>query len=391
MIRREDQKGDTVTFNHTMSGFGFSTGATGYDDEDRLQTWNRTNGTMNQAWTLSDVGNWDSFTSAGSTWNRTHSNAHEFTGFTGASTGTLAYDVKGNQTSRPATLSAPALNLDWNFDNQLRGADTNGSAGSLEVTFEYDALGRRVARSHSSGNVVYVHAGQQVIADYARGAVTSSPTYRYVYADCLGYDYVDEPILRHTGTTTTLPTTGDNALYYHRNQQYSIVGLTNAAGTLVERYTYSAYGTLSIYAANGTVRTSSTYANRYTYTGREWDADLRLYHFRARWYDPATGGFVTRDPLGYVDGMSLYRGYFSTKELDPLGREVWIVVRAFGSESCLSAAWNNSAHHAGIQSHFYLVVERDDGRRYSFRFHPSCWASGMWRRESAKYKPDLVQ
>ncbi len=108
--------------------------------------------------------------------------------------------------------------------------------------------------------------------------------------------------------------------YYHRNQQYSIVGLTNAAGTLVERYTYSAYGTLGIYAANGTVRTSSTYANRYTYTGREWDAELRLYHFRARWYDPATGGFVSRDPLGYVDGMSLYRGYFGVRGVDPSGK-----------------------------------------------------------------------
>lgn len=308
----KNKTGETIT--STMSGFGFSTGATGYDDEDRLKTWNRTNGTLNQAWTLSAVGNWDAFTSAGSTWNRTHSNAHEFTGFTGAGSGTLAYDVKGNQTSRPSTLSAPALNLDWNFDNQLRGADTNGSSGSLEVTFEYDALGRRVARSHSSGNVVYVHAGQQVIADYARGTAAASPSYRYVYAD-----YVDEPILRHTGTGTTLPTTGDNALYYHRNQQYSIVGLTNAAGTLVERYSYTAYGTLSIYAANGTVRSSSTYANRYTYTGREWDTELRLYHFRARWYDPATGGFISRDPLGYVDGMSLYRGYFGVAMLDPDG------------------------------------------------------------------------
>ncbi|MBL8890296.1 MAG: RHS repeat protein [Planctomycetaceae bacterium] len=310
----KNKTGETIT--STMSGFGFSTGATGYDDEDRLQTWNRTNGTMNQAWTLSDVGNWDAFTSAGSTWNRTHSNAHEFTGFTGASTGTLAYDVKGNQTSRPSTLSAPALNLDWNFDNQLVGADTNGSAGSLEVTFEYDALGRRVSRSHSSGNVVYVHAGQQVIADYARGTAAASPSYRYVYAD-----YVDEPILRHTGTGTTLPTTGDNALYYHRNQQYSIIGLTNAAGTLVERYSYTAYGTLGIYDSSGTVRTTSTYANRYTYTGREYDADLNLYHFRARWYDPATGGFISRDPLGYVDGMSLYRGYFGLELMDPHGLE----------------------------------------------------------------------
>jgi RHS repeat-associated protein len=119
--------------------------------------------------------------------------------------------------------------------------------------------------------------------------------------------------------------------YYHRNQQYSIVGLTNAAGTLVKRFTYSAYGTLGIYAANGTVRTSSTYANRYTYTGREWDSELRLYHFRARWYDPATGGFVSRDPLGYVDGMSLYRGYFGVRGVDPSGMEI---VDDFGRRCC---------------------------------------------------------
>ena len=89
-----------------------------------------------------------------------------------------------------------------------------------------------------------------------------------------------------------IPTIGDDAIYYHRNQQYSIVALTNAAGTLVERYTYSAYGTLAIYDPGGTVRSSSACANRYTYTGREWDPDLKLYHFRARWYDPATGGFI---------------------------------------------------------------------------------------------------
>jgi len=71
---------------------------------------------------------------------------------------------------------------------------------------------------------------------------------------------------------------------YHRNQQYSIVALTNAAGTLVERYTYTAYGTLSFHAADGTVRSSRSYNDRYTYTGREYDPDLGLYHFRARWY-----------------------------------------------------------------------------------------------------------
>jgi RHS repeat-associated protein len=104
----------------------------------------------------------------------------------------------------------------------------------------------------------------------------------------------------------------------------------------VERYSYTAYGTLGIYDAVGTVRTTSTYANRYTYTGREYDADLNLYHFRARWYDPSTGGFISRDPLGYVDGMSLYRGYFAVKRLDPYGSLSVVLDQTNGSGGIVS-------------------------------------------------------
>ncbi|MFO0262054.1 MAG: hypothetical protein ACK53V_10540, partial [Planctomycetota bacterium] len=107
--------------------------------------------------------------------------------------------VRGGKLTERA--SRPALGLVWDFDNRLRGADTNGSPATQEVTFEYDALGRRVARSEAGNNVVYVHAGQQVIADYARGAAAAAPSFRYVYGS-----YVDEPLLRHAGTGTTLPT-----------------------------------------------------------------------------------------------------------------------------------------------------------------------------------------
>jgi hypothetical protein len=168
--------------------------------------------------------------------------------------------------------------------------------------------------------------GQQWIADDAHGAVTSSPTYRNVYAH-----EVDEPILRHTGTGTTLPTTGDIVLASslqlsprqrtpsspplssscsssrssklktsnpcnHRNQQYSIISLTNSAGTWVERYSYTPYGTLGIYNPSGTVLTTSSFANRYTYTGREYAPELNVYQFRAhrpqqrRLYLPRSAG-----------------------------------------------------------------------------------------------------
>ncbi|MFO0180311.1 MAG: hypothetical protein ACK517_00880, partial [bacterium] len=62
--------------------------------------------------------------------------------------------VRGGKLTERA--SRPALGLVWDFDNRLRGADTNGSPATQEVTFEYDALGRRVARSEAGNNVVYV-------------------------------------------------------------------------------------------------------------------------------------------------------------------------------------------------------------------------------------------
>ena len=44
-----------------------------------------------------------------------------------------------------------------------------------------------------------------------------------------------------------------------------------------------------------------------------------LTYFRARYYDPTTGEFISKDPLEYVDGMSFYRGYFVPNYFDPGG------------------------------------------------------------------------
>jgi len=39
----------------------------------------------------------------------------------------------------------------------------------------------------------------------------------------------------------------------------------------------------------------------YTFTGREWDKEIELYYYRARYYDPEVGRFVTRDPSLYLN------------------------------------------------------------------------------------------
>ena len=81
----------------------------------------------------------------------------------------VATDVKGNITTLPANLrptgATTAMNLTWDSDNKLRSADIDAN-GTADVNFQYDALGRRVARSGTSGSVVYVQMDQQTIADY---------------------------------------------------------------------------------------------------------------------------------------------------------------------------------------------------------------------------------
>ncbi len=46
---------------------------------------------------------------------------------------------------------------------------------------------------------------------------------------------------------------------------------------------------------------------------------LSLRYKRARYYSAQLGRFISRDPLGFVDGMSLYRAYFVPGGMDPTG------------------------------------------------------------------------
>ncbi|WP_162006841.1 RHS repeat-associated core domain-containing protein [Roseimaritima sediminicola] len=109
---------------------------------------------------------------------------------------------------------------------------------------------------------------------------------------------------------------------YQSNQQYSVTALTDTTGAIMERYAYDAYGKLTVTDGSGTTLAGSAYGNRYTYTGREWDGELGLYHYRARMYSPDTGRFVSRDPIGYISGMILYGNYFGLFRVDPTGLQV---------------------------------------------------------------------
>jgi RHS repeat-associated protein len=56
-------------------------------------------------------------------------------------------------------------------------------------------------------------------------------------------------------------------------------------------------------------------------TGREFDKETGLYYYRARYYDPMEGRFITKDPIGFIGGINLYI-YVQNNPvniIDPLG------------------------------------------------------------------------
>ena len=279
-----------------MSNYGFTAGASGYDDADRLKNWNRSDGGLDHSWDLSLVGDWNSQTENTQSTSFTHNNVHELTA---VGSTPLAYDIKGN-----LTTNQNGHTYTWDFNNRMEGADTDSDSVD-DLHFTYDAIGRRVSRNDGTTNTIFVSSGQQVIAEYLSGSQPTSPTEQYVYAS-----YIDEPLI-------TIGTGG--TLYYHRNRQYSIVALSDPTGNIVEQYAYTSTGVTTTLDANTNPIPTTTKNNPYTYTSRRLDPTLNLHYFRARWFDSELSRFTNRDPLEYNDGMSLYRGYFMPIGMDPSG------------------------------------------------------------------------
>ena len=100
--------------------------------------------------------------------------------------------------------------------------------------------------------------------------------------------------------------------YLHHDQLDSTRLITDQNGNLAGSFTYNPYGTLS--ASTGTATTPMGYAGQYT------DAETGLQFLRARYYDPATGQFLTQDPLESVSGAPyIYAGDDPTNVTDPSG------------------------------------------------------------------------
>jgi RHS repeat-associated protein len=204
----------------------------------------------------------------------------------------------------------------YDYENRLMRVEIQKGRKAKEVTFTYDPFGRRISKS--------VHRDEIGDDEDGDGEDRERPrTTQYVYDN--------EDILmefNHKGRVTALYLHGPgideplavekkgSTYYYHADGLGSIVALTDERGKDVQSYSYDSFGNMKYQG--------SRIKQPYTFTGREWDSETKLYYYRARYYDPIAGMFTQKDPIGFSGGdVNLYRmvGNNPVNWIDPLGLE----------------------------------------------------------------------
>ncbi|HVS06113.1 MAG TPA: RHS repeat-associated core domain-containing protein [Candidatus Dormibacteraeota bacterium] len=108
--------------------------------------------------------------------------------------------------------------------------------------------------------------------------------------------------------------------YLHQDQLGSTRFLTDGSGSTVATYGYDPYGNLT--ALTGNVGTAIGFAGQYT------DAETGFQYLQARYYDPLTGQFVSKDPITWATGRPYgYTAGNPTNFVDPSGldqlHDIW--------------------------------------------------------------------
>jgi len=236
-----------------------------------------------------------------------------------ASTDSYTYDQKGNRASKTTVAAGVSKNqtYSWTEGNQLESVQTDEKTSS----YKYDANNLLQSKT-----VTGKSGTEQFIWDVN----TSIPTLLEDGDNNYVYGTEDVPFVQISKDGT--------ATYLHTDNQGSVVATSDETGAQLSTYSYDPYGNLD--RESGDTNHAVT---PFGYTGQYEDVDTGLYFLRARWYEPETGTFLSKDPANSLTGEAYsYASGNPVYYTDPLGLFSWNDAAQFGWGALDSATWGIS-------------------------------------------------
>lgn len=102
------------------------------------------------------------------------------------------------------------------------------------------------------------------------------------------------------GIDSPLSVLGSTAtVFFTQDGLGSITSLEDSTGSPVSSFVYDAFGLRK--------NTTGNLSQPYRYTARDLDRETGAYYYRARYYDPSIGRFISADPIGFNGGINFYQ------------------------------------------------------------------------------------
>ncbi len=208
------------------------------------------------------------------------------------------YDNEGNLIRRTEIATGEYREFEWDYRNRLLSVIGYSSNEDLtsQASYSYDSSNRRLSVNSGGANTLsFIYDRDGVLLEFDDSMID--------YTRNLHGDEIDRILIQESdGSAGWL-------LADHLGSTREIV---DGSGGVIQRLHFDSYGNLLTEDAR----------TRYLFAGREFDDAIGLYYARTRYFDQATGRFISEDSIRWFGGQSNLHQYSENdpiSNVDPFG------------------------------------------------------------------------